>query len=106
MGRCRVEAHLFVVMPVVERTYYWRHPEQLLLACLSSDEAEVRSSAVDRTLAIRRSPEQINDHSQKQKLAPEKIKKAGGKTSPAAKIKLPSDAFCKYDRLGGIAAYG
>ena len=46
-----------VVMPVVDRAYWWRHPEQLLLACLSCNTSQVRTKAIDRIFAIHRSPD-------------------------------------------------
>ena len=48
-----------VVLPVLERAYFWRHPEQLILGCLASPESAVRATAADRVIAIRRAPNQI-----------------------------------------------
>ena len=41
------------VKPVFERSFYWGHPEQLLLACLSDADADVRSRAVARIIKAR-----------------------------------------------------
>ena len=41
------------VKPVFERSFYWGHPEQLLLACLSDSDADVRSRAVARIIKAR-----------------------------------------------------
>ena len=42
-----------VVDPVIQRAYFWRHPESLLLACLASPRQDAREKAVERILAIR-----------------------------------------------------
>ena len=43
-----------ILCPVFERGFlYWMHPEQLLLGCIASDDADVRSRAVARVIQIR-----------------------------------------------------
>ena len=39
--------------PVVQRAYFWRHPESLILACLASPRQDVRAKAVERILSTR-----------------------------------------------------
>lgn len=46
-----------VLAPVFERGFsYWAHSEQLLLACLASDDSDVRARAVARILRLRHAP--------------------------------------------------
>ena len=45
-----------LVCPVIERGFFWGHPEQLLLGCLGSDDADIRARAVSRIIAIRSNP--------------------------------------------------
>ena len=73
-----------VVMPVVERAYFWRHPEQLLLACLASPDAAVRGKAVERILQIRQAPNQRIEPSR-----PEKRGKAKRKSGSVRPITAP-----------------
>lgn len=43
-----------IMSPVFERGFlYWMHPEQLILGCLASSDADVRAQAVARILKIR-----------------------------------------------------
>ena len=45
-----------VVCPVLERGFFWGHPEQLLLGCLGSPDEDVRARAVARIIALHQCP--------------------------------------------------
>ena len=61
-----------VVSPVIERGFFWAHPEQLLLGCLGSSDEDVRARAVAKIIAVRQGEGQgqaLKDKGRKRKRA-------------------------------------
>ena len=44
------------VCPVLERGFFWGHPEQLGLGCLGCEDRDVRARYVARLISLRKNP--------------------------------------------------